>query len=72
MLGCGMILHADDMPESYQFKPFSFPRKEPDFIKDEFLRTVPFCDAMVLVSLIAHIRVNIAMWKPERLVDLRW
>jgi nitrilase len=27
VLGCGMILHADDIPESYQFKQFSFPRK---------------------------------------------
>lgn len=27
MLGCGMLLHIDDIPESYQFKQFSSPRK---------------------------------------------
>lgn len=27
VLGCGMILHTGDIPESYQFKQFSSPRK---------------------------------------------
>src|SRR5438105_1194348 len=31
-----------------------------------------FCDVVLLVWLIAHIRVNISMRKPKRLADLRW